>query len=85
MAPQWNHLEKQFHFVKVEPLCKVVLKQYLNGGHPVDMKTAPLWSQFSSTFFFQFSFSENQLALKCKLICKTLQTAYKVLFLRKPF
>ena len=52
----WNFLEEQFHFVKVEPFSKVVLKQYLNmlkGGHPVDMKMAPLWSHFGSTFFFQ--------------------------------
>ena len=36
---------------KVE--SKVVLKRYLNGGHPVDMKMAPPWSRFGSTFFFQ--------------------------------
>ncbi len=28
-------------------------KRYLNGGHLVDMKMAPLWSHLGSTFFFQ--------------------------------
>ncbi len=30
-----------------------VLKWYLNGGHPVDMRMVPLWSHFGSTFSFQ--------------------------------
>ncbi len=38
---------------KMVPLCKVVLKRYLNGGLPVDMKTAIPWVRFGSTFFFQ--------------------------------
>ena len=29
----------------------VVLKRYLKGGHPVDLKMAPLWSHFGSIFF----------------------------------
>ena len=46
-------------FQKTAPLFKssliimFVLKRYLNGGHPVDMKRAPPWSRFGSTFFFQ--------------------------------
>ena len=28
------------------------MEQYLNGGHPVDMKISPVWSHFDSTFFF---------------------------------
>ncbi len=38
------------------PLCKVALKQYLKGGHPMYMKMAPLWIHFDSVFFFQCPF-----------------------------
>ena len=33
-----------FFWQKTVPLCKVVQKRYLIGGHPVDMKMAPLFS-----------------------------------------
>ncbi len=42
-------------FWKTAPLFKSGAVFYLNGGHPVDMKTAPPWSHFGSTFFFQCS------------------------------
>ncbi len=29
---------------KTVPLCKAILKRYLKGGHPLDMKMAPLGS-----------------------------------------
>ncbi len=41
---------KRLHLLKVEPFF---LKRYLNGGHPVDMKTAPPRTRFGSTFFLQ--------------------------------
>ena len=55
MAPPWSCFGKRLHFLKVEPFLSLIimLKRYLNGGHPVDMKTAPSWSHFGSTFFFQ--------------------------------
>ncbi len=31
--------------------CKEVLKQWIEGGHPVDMRMAPLCSHFGSTYF----------------------------------
>ena len=52
MAPQWSC----FHVHTLLVVWRWVLKWYLNGGHPVDMKTAPPWSRFGSTFFFQCSF-----------------------------
>ncbi len=44
--------EKPYFCGKTVRLCKVVLKRYLNGGHPVDMKMAPLFS-FSALVFTQ--------------------------------
>ncbi len=48
---KWLLLRKGSHnqpfFVrKWLPLSKVVLKQFPKGGHPVDIKMAPLWSHF---------------------------------------
>ncbi len=43
---RWSHNQPFF--------SKVVLKHYLKGGHPMDMKMAPLWSHFDSTLFFQW-------------------------------
>ncbi len=51
------------------PLCKVVLKQYVKWGNPVDMKMAPLWSCFGSIFF---SFS----AIHTLIGTKTLRSAF---------
>ncbi len=46
---KWFHrgtlLGKRSHFWKV-----AAPKQYLKGGHPVDMEMAPLWGHFDSTF-----------------------------------
>ena len=61
VEPKWLHFLKVEPFFpliimfekKTVPLCKVVLKRYLNGGHPVDMKMAPPWSRFGSTFSFK--------------------------------
>ncbi len=55
MAPPWSCFGNRLHLLKVEPFFYLILKRYLNGGHPVDMKTAPPWSHFGSTFFFQYS------------------------------
>ncbi len=55
-----SYTEKKWIQRKTAPsLCKVVLKWYLNGGHHVDMKTAPPWSRFGSTFFFQCNLDSN--------------------------
>ncbi len=57
VEPKWLH--HGAFWKTAPPLCKVVLKRYLNGGHPLDMKTAPPWSRFGSTFFYQCNLDSN--------------------------
>ncbi len=62
MEPKWLHsgtiwknsftLLKWSHFFLNSHVCTKTVRK-INGGHPVDMKMAPPWSHFSSTFFFQ--------------------------------
>ncbi len=49
---KWSHFFLIIMFEKTAVLSKVVPKQYLKGGHPVDMKMAPLWTHFGFTFSF---------------------------------
>ncbi len=51
----WLHCGAVFNlfFVENGTTLQSGIKTVPNGGHPVDMKTAPPWSHFGYTFFFQ--------------------------------
>ncbi len=63
MAPPWSRFGKRCHFGGQSRFF--LLKWYLKGGHPIDMKMAPLWSHFGSTFFFQ-----------CMILCLLLERKF---------
>ncbi len=45
MAPQWNFVVKLFHFVKVEPLSKAVLKQHWKV-EPKWLHSGTIWKRY---------------------------------------
>ena len=47
MAPQWDFLEKRFHFLMIETKL-MPTKQFLKGDHPMDMD----WGAISAQLIF---------------------------------